>query len=332
MAISILDLGVYSYLLIFAASFIISNLSAKLLAPKLKAAGITGKDVNKPGMPEVAEMGGMAVVIGFSAGILLAIALNTFNGMEFNILYILAGLITIHALAFVGIIDDLLSIPQWAKALMPLFAAVPLIAVTAAGSTEMGIPFVGTIDFGAFYVLVLIPIGVAVASNLTNMLAGFNGMEAGMGSAIFLFMAMLAWSQGNTEMLVFYLPMLGALLGFLPLNWYPAKVFPGDVGTLTIGAALATGVIIGNMESAGALILSLFVLDFFIKLANGFPSSKWWGEAKGGKLYPVEGKVRGLCQLVMKLFNGISERSLVLLMIFAQTLVGLFVLILFCRP
>ncbi len=332
MAIALFNLGNYSYLLIFVASFIISNLSIKLLAPKLKAAGMVGKDVNKGGKPEVAEMGGLAIVIGFSAGILLAIALNTFNGMEFNILYILAGLVTIHALAFIGILDDLLSIPQWAKALMPLLAAVPLIAVTAAGSTSMAVPFIGTVDFGVFYILVLIPIGVAVASNLTNMLAGFNGMEAGMGAVIFFFMILLAWSQGNTEMLVFCLPMLGALLGFLPMNWYPAKVFPGDVGTLMIGAALATGVIIGNMESAGALMLILFVLDFFIKLANKFPSSKWWGEPRGGKLYPVEGKARGLCQLIMKKANGISEKNLVMLMIFAQAMVGLIVLILFVKP
>jgi len=104
------------------------------------------------------------------------------------------------------------------------------------------------------------------------------------------------------------------------------------VGTLTIGAALATGVIIGNMESAGALMLILFVLDFFIKLVNKFPSSKWWGEIKGGKLYPVEGKVRGLCQLIMKKANGISEKNLVLLMIFAQAVVGLAVLLLFVKP
>lgn len=331
MAIANFDLGNYAYLLIFIASFLVSNFSVRLLAPRLKAAGMVGKDVNKQTRPEVAEMGGLAIVIGFSAGIILAIALNTFIGMEFNILYILAGLVTIHALAFIGILDDLLSIPQWVKALMPLLAAVPLIAVTAAGSTSMAIPFIGPVDLGLFYILVLIPVGVAVASNLTNMLAGFNGMEAGMGSVIFAFMVMIAWSQGNIEMLVFFIPMLGALIGFLPMNWYPAKVFPGDVGTLTIGAALATGVIIGNVESVGALMLSLFVVDFFIKLANRFPSSKWWGENKGGKLYPVEGKVRGLCQLIMKLAGGISEQGLVLLMIALQALVGVGVLLLFFR-
>ncbi|HNT61173.1 MAG TPA: hypothetical protein PKJ97_04320, partial [Candidatus Bilamarchaeaceae archaeon] len=289
----LLILGVLAFSLLTTVTF------SYFLIPRLKRFGMVGKDVNKEGRPEVAEMGGLAIVAGFTAGVLLAIMLNTFNGMEFNITYVLAALVTIHAMGFIGIVDDLLDIPQAVKAFLPLAAAVPLVAVSAAGSTAMAVPFVGEVDFGLFYIIVLIPVGVAVASNLTNMLAGFNGMEAGMGSIIMLTMAAIAYSIGKVEMLVLFVPMLGALLGFLKFNWYPAKAFPGDVGNLTIGAVVAAGVIIGDLETAGALILSLYVVDFFIKAYNRFPSSKWWGELKGGKLYPVEGKVRGFAQLVM---------------------------------
>ena len=72
-----------------------------------------------------------------------------------------------------------------------------------------------------------------------------------------------------------------------------------------------------------------FIIDFFIKLVNKFPSRQWWGEYKNGKLYPVEGKVLGFAQLVMKKFNGISERNLTLFFIGLEILVGLFVLALF---
>jgi UDP-N-acetylglucosamine--dolichyl-phosphate N-acetylglucosaminephosphotransferase len=257
--------------------------------------------------------------------------LNTFMGLSFNIVYVLAGLTTIQLLTIMGVVDDLVGVPQWLKAFSPLLIAAPLVAVKAAGSTVLAIPFVGHVDFGVFYTFILLPVGIAVASNLTNMLAGFNGIEAGMGSAIFACMIFIAAVHGNPEMLVLFVPMLGALLGFLPKNWYPAKVFPGDVGTLPVGAVLATGVIIGNMESAGALILSLFVLDFFIKLKNRFPSKNWWGEIKDGKLHPLGGKVRSLCQLVMKLANGIEEQKLVLLMVGAQLLVGIGVILLFVR-
>jgi UDP-N-acetylglucosamine--dolichyl-phosphate N-acetylglucosaminephosphotransferase len=317
------------YLLIFLVSILTTYSFSILIIPRLRSFGFVGKDVNKEGAPKVPEMGGISIIVGFSAGVLLAIMLNTFDGIAFNIVYILAGLLTVHTLAFIGIIDDLLDVPQWAKAFIPLVSAVPLIAVKAAGSTEMAIPLLGVVDFGVFYILLLVPVGVAVASNLTNMLAGFNGMEAGMGAAIFACMALLAAIHGNVEMLVLFLPMLGALLGFLPKNWFPAKVFPGDVGTLPIGAVLATGVIIGNFESAGALILLLFVADFFIKLANRFPSSNWWGELKGGKLYPLGGRVRSLCQLIMKHSGGIGERKLVAIMVLAQLLLGILVVLLF---
>ncbi|NYZ60889.1 hypothetical protein H0O01_04305, partial [Candidatus Micrarchaeota archaeon] len=213
---SFLNQGVIPYILIFAVSLLCSYLSLGILIPRLKRFGYVGKDMHKESKPEVAEMGGIGIVIGFSAGVLAAIILSTFFGLAFNITYVLAGLITIHALAFIGIIDDILDIPQWAKAFLPLFSAIPLIAVTAAGSTAMTIPFVGSVDFGLFYILILIPIGVAVASNLTNMLAGFNGIEAGMGSIALIGMIAIASANQQPEMLVLYIPMLGALLGFLP--------------------------------------------------------------------------------------------------------------------
>jgi len=317
------------YLLVIVFSFAVTFGFSKMIIPRLKRFGFTGKDVNKPDRPEVAEMGGIAITTGFTAGILLAIFFHTFFNAEFELIPILAGLITIHSLSFIGIVDDLLDIPQYIKAFLPLFAAIPLIALSAAGSTEMSFPFIGPVDFGLFYVIVLVPIGIAVASNLTNMLAGFNGMEAGMGVVIFLAASILAIIHGKAEALILFLPFLGALLAFLFFNWYPAKTFPGDVGSLTIGATLATGVIIGNMEAAGALLLIPYVIDFFIKIYNRFPSRDWWGEYRDGKLYLLGGKVRGFAQLVMKIADGISERNLVLVFMGIEAVVAIIVILIY---
>ncbi|MCK4319382.1 hypothetical protein KAW38_02310 [Candidatus Micrarchaeota archaeon] len=314
------------YIAIFVLSFLVTFLFLRVLIPRLKRFGFKGRDVNKKGKPEVAEMGGIAIVAGLTAGILLAIFFHTIDSYSINLPFILAGLITILSLAFIGILDDLLDIPQAVKAFLPIFAAIPLIAVTAAGSTAMSFPFIGTVDFGLFYLLILVPIGIAVASNLTNMLAGFNGMESGMGIVIFAVMSLLGFSNGNHEILIFSIPMLAALIGFFPYNIVPAKVFPGDVGNLTIGATLATAVIIGNLESAGAILMVPFVIDFFIKLWNKFPNKNWWGELKEGKLYPLGGKVRGFAQLVMKLFNGIEEYKLTLVFMFIELFFGLVVI------
>jgi len=321
--------GLLVYLVVLAFSFTVTFGFLKVLIPRLKAAGIIGKDVNKPDKPEVAEMGGIAIIAGFTASIMLVIMLDTFFGFEINLIHLLAGLIVVHSIAFIGIVDDLIDIPQYVKAVLPIFAAVPLIALRAAGSTTMAVPFIGELDFGLFYLLVLVPIGIAVASNLTNMLAGYNGLEAGMGIIIFSVASIIAYHSNATVSSFLFLSFLGALIAFFLFNRYPAKVFPGDVGALSIGATLATGVIIGNMESVGALLLLPYVVDFFIKLANKLPSKEWWGEYKGGKLYPVGGKVRGFCQLVMKLANGISEQNLVLVFFAIEALVGIIVLLLF---
>ncbi len=299
-----------SYLWITLTSVSVTMLFLDKLIPRLQSAGMTGKDENKPGNPEIAEMGGIAVITGFTAGALLAIL--AFNAAPFNLVYFLAAIITIHSIAFMGIVDDLISIPQWLKAILPLFAAIPLVVVSAAGSTTVSIPLIGPVAFGVVYIFVLIPLAVAVCSNLTNMLAGFNGMEAGMGIVIFSTLALLAASHGSTTMLLICVPMLGGLLGFLYFNWYPAKVFPGDVMNLTIGVAVATAVIIGNLETAGVILMAPYILDFFIKAAKGLPHTSQ--EIRGQKLSPKFGQVKGLVHVVMKAAGpgGITEKNLTL--------------------
>ncbi|MFH1394084.1 MAG: hypothetical protein ABII71_04955 [Candidatus Micrarchaeota archaeon] len=312
------------YLFFGAAAFSVTYILTNVIIPRLKAAGITGDDENKPGRPKIAEMGGLAIVAGLTAGILLAIFFNTFMGFDFHLVNMLAALITILLIAFIGVVDDLLNVPQWMKALLPLGAAIPLVAVSAVGSTVIGIPFLGEIDFGIIYIIALVPLAVAVASNLSNMFAGYNGMEAGMGSIIFLTIFLIAYAHSLPEMAIISIAMLAALLAFLKFNWFPAKVFPGDVGNLTIGGTLAAAVIIGNFETAGALLMIPYVIDFFIKLKNRLPHTH--SEIRDGKLFPLDGKVKGFVHVAMKMFNGIRERDLSVLFIAAE---GVFAIILF---
>ena len=316
---------------IFLSSAAIAAFSLPFLIRKLQAAGITGKDVNKGGGEPVAEMGGLAIVMGAIGSLLLAIALYTFLHYSFDLIGVLAAMLTLMIIALIGTYDDLFNMRQAVKAVLPMVAALPLVAVSAAGSTAINVPFLGAVDFGYFYMVLLIPLGIAVASNLTNMFAGFNGMEAGMGCVIFAATTLLALLHGSTEMAMVSAAMLGALLVFLKFNWYPARIFTGDIGNLSIGAALAVAVILGNLESAGAILVIPYVLDFFIKAYNKFPSTKWWGELRGGKLYPLEGKVRGLAQLVMKLYGGVSEQKLVLTFIAAEAVCALIAIALFGR-
>lgn len=317
------------YIYFIAISVVTSLLATFFLYPRLKRVGMVGLDINKPDNPEVAEMGGLAIIAGATAGMLLAIFFQTFTGLSFNLTFIMAALITIQAVAFIGLVDDLVDIPQRIKAFVPLFAAIPLIVVKAAGSTTLAIPFFGVIDFGLVYIFALIPLAIAVCSNLTNMLAGYNGMEAGMGIIIFATLTALGINSGRVEMSIISVSMLGALVGFYYFNKYPAKVFPGDVGAFTIGCAVASAVIIGNFESAGLILMIPYVMDFFVKAKNKFPRT--YQDIKDGKLYPKEGKVVGLVHVVMKKFNGISESNLTLFFIGLETLFAIITLVVYLK-
>ena len=123
---------------ILAASFVFTHLTTPWLISRLEKAGIVGRDMNKPGKKMVPEMGGLAIIGGFVVGVLLAIALTTFHliEVEMNLTHVLACLSTILVMTLIGVIDDLFIMHQRVKALLPVFAALPLVAVKA-GVTSM---------------------------------------------------------------------------------------------------------------------------------------------------------------------------------------------------
>jgi len=305
----------WAMLSVFFVAMLGGSLSAVILAPKLRSAGIVGRDLHKPAQPEIPEMGGLAFIAGFTLATLFAIGLEAFlpEILPVDFVPLLAVLATVLLTGLVGILDDLLGLRQAVKAFLPVIAALPLVAVRA-GHTTMTIPFFGRVNFGLAYSLVLVPLGITGAANAVNMLAGFNGLELGMSLVAMAALSAIAAKIGATTALVILLAGCGAALGLLPLNWYPAKIFVGDVGTLSLGAILAASCIVGNFETAGVVLIVPYALDFLIKAAHGFPSRGWAGELReDGKLYcPKNGPV-GLAQVILKI-HPLSERGLVLVL------------------
>jgi len=321
----------------FFVSLLVGFFCVPILITRLKRAGIFGSDIHKPDQPKAPEMGGLAIVIGFGAGILLATAMVSFFHVfpSVDLIVLLAVLSTVLLAGLIGIVDDLLGgcsksnpvttppegMRQWMKALLPVFAALPLMAVRA-GHTFVKIPFVGTLNFWIFYPLVLVPVGVTVVVNAVNMLAGFNGLEVGLGIVAIGSLSIIAAILHETTALILLLSGLGALLGIIYFNWYPARILVGDVGTLSIGAIIATAVIVGNFETAGVIVLVPYAVDFLLKAVHRFPTR--FGELReDGKLHcPAEGPV-GLGQFIMKVAGGIHERTLVIVLMGVEAIFGL---------
>lgn len=313
---------------VLAVSFLVTYLFTPWFIRKLRDAGIVGGDMNKEGEPEVPEMGGLVVVTGFIAGVLLAIGLVTFkvSGVDFDLTAVLAGLSTILIMSLIGIIDDMFIMRQKIKAALPLFAALPLVAVNA-GVTEMTIPVIGVVDFGMLFPLVLIPLAITGASNATNMLAGFNGLEAGLGIVMTATTGFIAYQVGSAEAVVLSFAMLGALLGFIRYNWTPAKILIGDVGTLSIGALVAAAVIIGNIEKVGMILIIPFFLELFLKMRSKFEAESWC-DVRGDRLVcSKHDEVYGIGRLIMYLSGGVRENRLVLTILGVEAVFGVLAIV-----
>ncbi len=320
----------YFVLLIFLVSFFTTLFLFPAAIPRLKRAGIRGKDMNKPHQPEVAEMGGIILAAGFCAGIITAIGIKTFFSylLSLDLLSLLGALSVVLAVSLIGIVDDLILVRQGAKAILPLLASLPLIA-TKTGQTIISIPFMGPINLGIFYSLFLVPIGITGSANAFNMLAGFNGLEAGMGLVAVSSLAVIAYLLKANTSLVLLVAAMGALIATLRYNWYPSRVFLGDVGTFSIGAMVATAVILGNFEWAGIFIIVPYAFDAFLKFTHRLPSKGWWGVYKDGKLYcPNSGPV-GLCQMIMRWSGGIAEKNLVLVLMGIEAIFGTMAIMLY---
>ena len=306
----------------FVLSAVVTVIVARALIPRLMRAGIVGPDMHKSTLERIPEMGGIATAAGFAAGTSFVIGAASFFRLfpDVNTIHLLASLAAVLMAGLIGMVDDLLGLHKGIKAFLPVLAAIPLMAVRA-GHASIAIPLIGKLDLWVFYPLLVIPSGFTVAANGVNMLAGFNGLEAGLGIVVMSSLAVIAGFRGEFTALIILLAGAGALLGVLRLNWFPASLFLGDVGTLSIGAIIASAVIVGDMEVAGLILLIPYGVDFLIKALHGFP--KTFGELRGGKLHcPSEGP-KGLGQLIMKITRGIHERSLVLLLIGLEAVLGL---------
>ncbi|HIH33180.1 MAG TPA: glycosyl transferase family 4 [Candidatus Diapherotrites archaeon] len=299
------------------------------LIKHLKARGLVGKDMNKLGRPEVAEMGGIAVLLGFIAAMLVSIFFHSYlkTPEGLSLVSILGAFLTVAVIGLIGVIDDLIGwnkgIRQWQHALFPLFAALPLMALSI-GQTTMGIPLLGDVELGILYSLIIIPIGITCAANASNMLAGLNGLEAGLGAIISATILAIALLSGKTEAAIITASLLGALLAFLYFNWHPARIFPGDSLTLAIGAAVASAVIVGDLEKYGVMLFGLYFIELAIKAKHKFQSQCFGIPQKDGTL-KADPRGGSLTQWIMRR-GRFTEKQVVIILLAIQAIIALIVL------
>jgi len=254
---------IFSHVLAFAfiAAFLATYAATLHVIKVMKAKGIVGQDCHKRDKPKVPEMGGLAIVLAYPLALIAAGLLYRESNPGFSFTSIIAALSVFEIAAIIGVVDDLHKLSHKIKPLLLLLAAIPLILLRA-GVPVIRLPFL-TLDFtnlfgldaSLLFWLVVVPLGVTGAANVSNMLAGFNGLSSGLSLIACVTLAIAASAMAQPSAAMIFAAMAGAQLAFWNFNRWPAKIFPGDVGTLSFGALLAAGIIIGRIEFIGILVM-----------------------------------------------------------------------------
>jgi len=287
-------------------SFITTLLLTKLWIRAAKRFGLTGKDMNKLNGKQVAEEGGIAVLFGTVAGIFAYIFFKTFFlKTETHITLIFAVICSLLFAGFLGFIDGILGwkkgLKQWQKPFLTLPAAIPLMVLDAGHST-MTLPLIGLVNLGIFYPLIFVPIGIMGAANGFNMFAGMNGLEAGMGAVILSALGTIALFTNQPWLALIAFATVAALLAFMLFNKYPAKVFPGDVLTYSVGALIAMLAILGNMEKAALVLFTPYFIELVLKARYKFKVESFCTPQPDGTLKVPE-KIGSLTHIYAKIFK-----------------------------
>ncbi len=241
---------------------------------------------NKQGTP---TMGGLMI--------LAAIFVSTLLWAEFgnrNIILVLFGTLW---LGVTGFMDDYLKhIRKCSKGLTASakFTSQIVLGLVLGGilyfspgnSTVLDVPFLKdvTLQIGVFYILFVILV-ITGSSNAVNLTDGLDGLAIGTvvfaaipfavlcyvsGHIKFSSYLLLPYIKGAGELTVFCASLIGAGLGFLWFNCYPASIFMGDVGSLALGGALGITALLIKKELLLVIVGGIFVVEAFSVILQVF--------------------------------------------------------------
>ena len=303
--------------------FITSLGLAALLAPLAGRLGRWLDIADRPGgrrshAGTVSRLGGAAVFLAFAAAIGLAAWRGVLTaGYHDNDLTRLNGLLIGGLGAFLfGLLDDRFDLSPALQLAFQL--ALSLVALaTLLWLERFTLPFFGLValdayPWGAWVYVPLTILWITGMMNTVNWLDGLDGLAAGVGAILCLVLALHMHRVGQSSVALLPLALLGALLGFLPFNFAPARVFLGSMGTFFLGYALGgLGLIAGGRAATLLMVMVLPGVDVAWQIFDRLRHRRSPTQADRGHLH-------------FRLLDlGLSQRTIVLLYWGICTLFGL---------
>jgi len=254
------------YPLIFVVAFIVTlGLTPPLIRISRRWRVIDPREESDPPRPPAPLLGGLAVAAGFAAATAAAFLWGRgklLGEFDFHYLGLLGGGVVILLL---GIYDDIKGAGAGLKLAVQTVAALILIAAGYRLEVLTN-PFGGQLAVGLWGIPITI-IWIVGLTNAVNLLDGLDGLACGVSgiAALTLFVASF---DGFPFVPVVSIALAGACAGFLRYNFYPARVFLGDTGSLFLGFILAAVSIQGSFKTTAGMALVLPLVILLIPLSD----------------------------------------------------------------
>jgi len=247
--------GFLAFIFPLVAIIIFTPMLIKILSKR----GSLVEDYHKPDRPLIPQPGGPVIFIALVLGE--------------SIVYVITGanealaLIFVTAIAgIIGILDDIYTLSGVLKPALLIIASFPIL-ILGTYNFHVEFPIFGDVRLSIIYPI-LVLLAIPVTANTVNTIDVLNGAVTGFIaiSSIPLIFALVFKGSIDTALMV--LPLLSVTLGFFIFHKFPSKIFPGDSGSLSLGALYGAIAIVGGIEIIGVVALLPAILNSFFFLSS----------------------------------------------------------------
>lgn len=283
--VQLFSFATIDYLLLMLAAFLFVPLVITLFAMpyvirKLRLNGHVVKDMYKAGLPDVPTQGGLVLLLIaiFSLSILALFYSKYISAANYTIVFVVV------LFALFGLLDDLINIGRPAKLILLYYCSYPLFPFIT--TTAILLPVIGSVD-AIVYLQVIIPTYVPVVSNLVNMHSGLNGLAPGISLIVLITLVLKAFFYGNIFNALFIVCLTGAVAGYFWFEKYPSRIFWGNIGALSVGAAIGAMIVTQGFIISGFVMLIPHTINFLLYVywrLRKFPVAKFGKVREDGTL------------------------------------------------
>ena len=320
-----------AFLLAFIVSFMTTPYTIKI-ANKIGAVDIP-KDKRRMHTKKMPKFGGPAVILGFIISMIYLIiimsiegSIDLFTEQEYG-KKLLGVLLGIGIITFTGVIDDIKTLKWWQQLIGQVSAALVVVAF-GIRIEHLSIPFLYKIGLSEAFSTIVTILWIVGVTNAINLIDGLDGLSSGISLISCISLLVIFLLNGSPMIAtVIVTAMSGALVGFLPYNFSPAKTFIGDTGSNFLGFMLAVVSILGVAKTYTAAVIVLPVIVLGLPIFDVmFAIIRRLVKGKSIKAVFKPDKEHLHHRLVEK---GFSQKQAVLILYGLSASLGMFAIILF---